>query len=245
MHPFLLITTRPEDEVVRLEHDAFRRFTGLAESDLQWVRLDQQELPEISADAFSGIILGGSPYNSSDHPDEKSAAQRRAEFALSGMLDRVIEQDIPFFGACYGVGTLGLHQGGVVDRQHGELVGIVPITMTEEGEADPLLQASGLPRTFHGIVGHKEAISRLPEHATLLATGQNAPVQMFRIGTRQYATQFHPELDVPGLIDRLSAYRDHGYTSPGTFDATVERLRSGRIDHTDRLLRAFVTLFAR
>jgi GMP synthase (glutamine-hydrolysing) len=29
---------------------------------------------------------------------------------LHGLLDRVINADFPFFGACYGIGTLGNHQ---------------------------------------------------------------------------------------------------------------------------------------
>lgn len=51
-----------------------------------------------------------------------------------------------FLGACFGIGTLGRHLGGVVDRTYGEPVGAVEITLTDEGAADPLL--AGLPRSF-------------------------------------------------------------------------------------------------
>ena len=34
---------------------------------------------------------------------------------VADLLDRVVEADFPFFGACYGVGTLACHQGAVVD----------------------------------------------------------------------------------------------------------------------------------
>ena len=43
--------------------------------------------------------------------------QHRVERELSALLDEVVARDFPFFGACYGVGTLGVHQGGV-DRPH-------------------------------------------------------------------------------------------------------------------------------
>ena len=42
--------------------------------------------------------------------------QHRVEAELAGLLDDVVAADFPFLGACYGVGTLGVHQGGVVDR---------------------------------------------------------------------------------------------------------------------------------
>ncbi len=245
MKPFLLITTRPEDETARSEREAFLRFTGLTPEQLQWIRAEQEDIPNLTPEAISGIILGGSPFNTTDLPEEKSAIQRTAETRLAGMLDEVIAHDIPFFGACYGVGTLGVHQGATVDRTYGELVGVVPITLTEEGRRDPLIREAGLSDVFAGIVGHKEAISALPDHATVLATGEVAPVQMFRVGTRQYATQFHPELDIPGVIERLSVYRDHGYFEPGGFEEATARLRTHRVEETWRLLRAFATLFAR
>lgn len=242
---FLLITTRPEDHIARAERDSFVHFTQLDPAELVWARLDQEPLPEIRGGAFDGIILGGSPFNTSDLPEEKSALQRRVETDLAALLDTVIAEDIPFFGACYGVGTLGVHQGAIVDRTHGELVGIVPITMTDAGREDPVLKASGLPEVFRGIVGHKEAVTALPEHAVLLATGEAAPVQMFRIGSHQYATQFHPEMDIEMLIARLTAYQNHGYFAPGTFEETTERLRASAMDETGSLLRAFVEVHAR
>lgn len=245
MRPFLLITTRPEDDVVSVEREAFLRFTGLAEEDLRWLRIEQEDAPELRAEELSGVILGGSPFTTSDPADEKSEAQNRAESALKLVLDQVIAQDIPFFGACYGVGTLGVHQGALVDRTYGESVAAITVSLTEEGLEDPLLRQSGVPQSFLALVGHKEAVTALPEHATVLVSGQKCPVQMFRVGTRQYATQFHPELDVPGLLERLSHYRHHGYVDPAEYDATVARIGELEAPEPAKLLRGFATLFAR
>ena len=49
---------------------------------------------------------------------------------LDTLLDEIVERDFPFFGACYGVGTLGVQQGGVVDRTYAEPVSCVPISLT-------------------------------------------------------------------------------------------------------------------
>ena len=160
----------------------------------------------------------------------------------SGLLDQVISADFPFLGACYGIGTLGSHQGAVVDRQYGEQPGCVPVTLTPAGRQDPLL--CDLPATFDAFVGHKEAISRLPGHAVLLASSPGCPVQAFRIGSHAYATQFHPELDFAGLCTRIDVYKHAGYFEPG--QASEIKALAGRSDvtHPPVILRRFVQRYA-
>lgn len=243
--PFLLIATRPEDEVAQSEYEAVLRLTGLEAAQLQHIQLDRTPMPPVDLEEISGIIVGGSPYNTSDDAASKSSDQVRAERELGELLDRVVEADFPFFGACYGVGTLGVHQGAIVDRTYGEPVSGIDVELTDAGREDPLIRASGVPDSFLAFVGHKEAVHVLPEHAVLLATGQGCPVQMFRVGTSQYATQFHPELDVPSIIERARAYRDHGYFSPDEMEEIFTELRHVEADQPPRLLRAFAELFAR
>ena len=245
MKPFVQIATRPEDDVALTEREAVLAFTGLAEDELIWARLDRDPFPDLVGVDISGIILCGSPFTVSDPVAEKSAAQVRAEAEIFRVLDRVVAEDIPFLGACYGIGTLGTHQGALIDRTHGEPLGAVEVTLTDAGREDPLIRAAQLDDTFLGLVGHKEAVHTLPPHATALASGRTAPVQMFRVGTRQYATQFHPELDVPSIIERARAYRDHGYFSPDGMEDIFTQLRHVEADQPPRLLRAFAGLFAR
>ena len=66
---------------------------------------------------------------------------------------------------------------------------------------------------------------------------------MFRLGTRQYATQFHPELDQAGILERLEIYRDHGYFAPGEYEPTVAGLAAVDPEHPRRILANFRTLF--
>lgn len=245
MRPFLLLATRFEDEAADAEYEAFRRFAGLREEQLVRVRLEAAPLGEIDLSAYSGVIVGGSPFNTSDPEDSKSPTQHRVERDLKRVLDQVIEHDVPFLGACYGVGTLGVHQGAVVDRTHGEPVGAVTVRLTKEGTRDALVQAAGLPEEFTAFVGHKEGIRSLPEHAVCLAGSATAPVQMFRVGTRQYATQFHPELDVPGLVQRIRIYKDAGYFSPDEMGTLIEQVSLVEAGAPAGVLRGFVELFAR
>ena len=245
MKPFVQIATRPEDDVAATERAAVLDFTGLQEQDLLWARLDRDPFPDLAMDDISGIILCGSPFTVSDPVDSKSEAQLRAEAEIDRVLDQVIAHDVPFLGACYGIGTLGTHQGAQVDKTYGEPLGAIEVTLTEAGAQDPLIREARLPQTFTGLVGHKEAITTLPPHATVLASGARSPVQMFRVGARQYATQFHPELDVPSIIERARVYRDHWYFSPDEMEGIFAALRSQSADEPPKLLRAFATLFAR
>jgi GMP synthase (glutamine-hydrolysing) len=242
VRPFLLLATRAEDLAADEEYAAFLRITGLAENELRRIRLEAGPLPDLDLDDYSGVLIGGGPFNSSDPPESKSAVQRRVEQDLRALLDRVVARDFPFLGACYGVGTLGVHQGGVIDRTYAEPVSCVSIELTEDGRADPVL--AGVPARFDAFVGHKEACRTLPANAVLLATSSACPVQMFRIRRNLYATQFHPELDVPGIVTRVRVYRNAGYFPPDEADDLVVRLEAAVVSEPARLLANFVARYA-
>lgn len=238
MKPFLLLASRAEDVAADQEYAAMLRVTGLEERDLHRVRMEAGPLPAIDLDDYAGVLVGGGPFNSSDPEDQKSPTQRRVEAELRPLLDEIVARDFPFLGACYGIGTLGVHQGGVVDRTYGEPIGAVRVTLTADGLSDPLLE--GMPESFDVFLGHKEACSALPPSAVLLACSPACPVQMFRIKTNLYATQFHPELDVPGLVTRIRVYQHAGYFEPSEMNDLIARLTPAVVTEPGRLLVNFV-----
>jgi len=240
--PFLLLAIRAEDAAADNEYESFLAFAGLDERDLHRHRLERHALGQLDLRDWSGILLGGGPFNASDPEDQKSPVQRRVEADLRGLLEKVISADFPFLGACYGIGTLGSHQGAVVDRRYAEPIGAVPVTLTREGRRDPLLH--GLPATFDAFVGHKEAISRLPRHAALLASSPACPVQAFKIGSHIYATQFHPELDAAGLCTRIEVYKHAGYFEPDQADELKAQARRSNVTQPPAILRRFVERYA-
>ena len=167
----------------------------------------------------------------------------RVEAEFGTLLDEVVTRDFPFLGACYGVGTVGVHLGAPIDRIYAEPISVVPVTLTEAGASDPIL--AELPPTFNAFVGHKEAIRSLPDSATLLASSPTCPVQMFRVGANVYATQFHPELDVDGIILRIHAYANHGYFAADELEPTLAAVRRAEVSYPSRMLRTFVERHAR
>ena len=238
MKPFLLLAIRAEDAAADNEYDSFLTLAGLDEGELRRVRLEQRALGDIALRDWSGILLGGGPFNYSDPDDRKTQIQRRVEADLSSLLDRVVSADFPFLGACYGIGALGRHQGAVVDRRFAEPVGAVEVTLTTPGRRDPLL--GELPASFEAFTGHKEAISRLPGHAVRLASSAGCPVQAFRVGANVYATQFHPELDVTGLCTRVEVYKHAGYFAPDQADAIKAQATRSHVTWPPAILRGFV-----
>jgi GMP synthase (glutamine-hydrolysing) len=241
--PFVLLATRAEDVAADDEYAAFLHYGGLKPDELRRVRLEREPLPALDLDDYSGVIVGGSPFDTSRPHEEKSPLQRRVEAEVARLLDEVVERDFPFFGACYGVGTLGVHQGGTVDSTYAEAVGAVQISLTEAGRSDPLLE--GLPDGFDGFVGHKEACRVLPASATLLASSTGCPVQMFRVRNNLYATQFHPELDPQGIVTRIRVYRNYGYFPPEEAEAVIARVSSADVSVPPKILGAFVRRYAR
>ena len=87
MLPFLLLASRAEDAAADDEYAAYLRYGGLAPSELHRIRLEAVSLPGLDLADYSGIIIGGSPFTSSDPPEHKSAVQHRVERELAGLLD--------------------------------------------------------------------------------------------------------------------------------------------------------------
>ncbi|MBC9937360.1 MULTISPECIES: glutamine amidotransferase [unclassified Leucobacter] len=243
MQPFLLITTRDDDEVAAGEYASYCTLTGLEGDDLEWRRADQAPLGQLDLASYSGVILAGSPFTVSEPIERKSAVELRVERELAELLDEVVARDVPFLGVCYGIGTIGAHQGASVNNVYGETSQAVRIALTEAGLVDPLFRE--LPPEFEAFVSHKEAISDVPAHIAVLASSPSCPVQAFRVGENVYATQFHPELDQAAMAARVEAYSQHGYFAPETIGEILHGVATADVRASHLVLGRFVEQYAR
>lgn len=235
--PFLLIQSRPEPEASEDEYQAFLKYMELKKSELQVWHIDADPLPKLNLQNYSGIMVGGSPFCVSDK--QKTKNQLRVESELFKLLDEVVEKDFPFFGACYGVGLLTVHQGGKMSYKYGEPVGATKIKL-KGGEMDSIL--IGLPDRFTSFLGHKEACEIMPSSATLLASSDACPVQLMRIKNNVYASQFHPELDFEGLKTRIEIYKNHGYFPAEDAKSLINTNSSVIISYPMLILKNFAKL---
>lgn len=239
--PFLLLSTRPEDEAAAAELVSFRERMGLSDDQVVQHRLEAEPLGDLDLDDYSGILLGGSPFNASD--PHKSDLQLRVEADLARLMAEVLDRDFPLFGACYGVGTVGTAIGATIDETYSEKPRVIGVTRAEEAADEPILE--GMPERFSTMVGHKEAIRVLPDTAVVLVRGDHCPIQMFRYGANVFATQFHPELAPEAFAQRLRIYADAGYYEPGELDDILATTEGVDLTVDDRILRNFARIYGR
>ena len=241
--PFLVVQLRPEDEVADSELRAVMRYGALAASELVRVRAEREGVPEIDLEDYSAIIVGGSPFDVSTPEHEKSALQRDIETGFMKLFAHVAATDFPFFGACSGNGLLGRYCGAQISTRYAEPVGGADIHLTRAGLEDPLL--AGFPETIRVLLGHKEACDEVPPGTVLLASSDACPVQMFRLRTNIYATQFHPEADAEEFRVRIEAYKHHGYFAPEAAEVLIESIANEQTPFAQQLLRRFVERYRR
>lgn len=237
-----MLATRDHNEAAAAEYRSVLRHSGLASDELEHIRVESQPLPALDLADYSGVILGGSSFNISD--SQKTDIQLRVEADLAALVDEIVDTDFPFLGMCYGVGAITTHLGGVVDRTYSEPVGATEVTLTDAGRQDSLL--NGVSPVFHAFVGHKEACNGAPPGVVMLATGQECPVQMYRVGDNVYVTQFHPELDADDLAARMRIYQHAGYFDPAELDDLIAMAKASQVSGEQHLvLRNFASRYAR
>jgi GMP synthase (glutamine-hydrolysing) len=237
--PVLILQLRPEDVTADSEYACILKYGGLRAEDTRRMRIEKDGIAEdLDLDDYSAIIVGGSPFDISTPEEQKSAMQKQIEADFGRLLKQVVARDFPFLGACSGNGLLGSYLGTRISTKYREAVGCVMLNITDDGRKDPLL--AGFPAQIDVLLGHKEAADTTPDGATLLITGHDCPVQMFRVGANVYATQFHPEADAAELMLRIDTYRNYGYFEPDQAEELKARVREKSVPHAHEILRRFV-----
>lgn len=151
--------------------------------------LERWQVPEGDgpepAEAYDAImVFGGSMHPDQDDQFEWLAHEER-------FLRDVIAARVPVFGVCLGAQMLARAAGATVGPAPELEVGWLGVTLTDAGEADPVLGA--LPHTATVFQWHHYTFG-LPPGATALAT---SPVclQAFRLGdSPAWGIQFHAEV---------------------------------------------------
>ena len=242
--PILILQLRPEDITADSEYACFLKYGELKVENTHRIRIEQTGIPDsVVLVDYSAIIVGGSPFDISTPQNKKSDIQKKIEIDFKRLLEQVVNRDFPFLGACSGNGLLGSYLGTPITTQYGEAVGCVSLEITDVGSEDKLLK--DFPSQINVLLGHKEACDATPEGAILLMTGNECPVQMFRIGKNVYATQFHPEGDIEEFNLRIDTYANHGYFEPHQAQALKKNVSRKPTPYAQELLRRFVAFYQR
>lgn len=132
---------------------------------------------------YDGWIITGSP--ASVHDEAVWVGQ------LEALIRRLVAEEQPLFGACFGHQAIAKALGGVVgDNPGGWVFGL---TGTEMEGAQMRLYAA-----------HSEQVLRVPEGAVVLGGNADCAVGSFAIGRHVLTTQYHPEM-TPAFMAALVA----------------------------------------
>gem|GEM_PF-279535 len=163
-----------------------------------------EPIPSLDEIGDGLVVLGGSmsAHDEGEHPWLAD---------LRELLRGVVADDVPAIAICLGAQVAAEALGGstAVPALGNDEVGVVELTITAAGESDPVFGAVAAEaiRAAHRagistsdgtrlpvIVSHHDAVTHLPEAATLLASSDRSPVHTWRAG-RLLAFQHHPESD--------------------------------------------------
>ncbi len=114
--------------------------------------------------------------------------------ATAAWLRIAVEAGTPVLGICFGHQLLAHALGGEVGYNPGGVeVGSVALALTQEAGSDPLF--AGWPAKATVNMSHRQSVLALPPDAVHLAGTARDAHAAFRIGTRAWGVQFHPEFD--------------------------------------------------
>ncbi len=215
-------------------------------AEMHRVELDEGE-PLPGWRGFDVIVAMGGPMSVNDEHEHPWLADEKR------LIREAVEAGTPFWGACLGVQLLASSLGARVYAGDLPEVGVLPVTLTAEGRADPVLGALGddaLTLQWHGDTFD------LPDGAVRLAGSPAYPNQAFRYGDAAYGVQFHLEVSremarewatVPAYTDYLERTLGPGSTERlfADFDANEERMRASARTVFERFVESRVSAAAR
>jgi GMP synthase (glutamine-hydrolysing) len=153
------------------------------------------------------------------NPDEDTLAIRSTRDVLSEALAR----NLPVFGICLGAELLA-EAAGAGTRPCPPEWGYCEVALRPEARDDGLMQ--DLPEAFEVFQAHAFTCD-LPAGAVALA-GDNGSLQAFRVGTRAWGVQFHPEPTL-AMLEGWTRALGHLMQASGVDPATVREQGRRRV----------------
>lgn len=200
----LLLQIRDNPQVRREEHASFAAYCGLAPAQIDILNVfDTPSFAPEVVQGYDALLVGGASEASVLEPERFEFLRPSIDLTL-----RCIERDVPVFASCFGFQLAVVALGGEIRRDtHDFELGTVSIRLDPAAQDDPLFRDT--PDGFAAVSVHRERALQLPERCHLLAQTDKC-MHAFRVrDSRFWAFQFHPEVDQPTIVERLTIYKAH------------------------------------
>lgn len=141
---------------------------------------------------YDGLIILGGPMNC-DEVDKYPHLAHEVD-----LIQKALGEKMPILGICLGAQLMARALGAKVTPNVKKEIGWYPLTLTGEGEKDPLFRhLKGIKRVFQW---HGDTFE-IPNGAPYLASSPLCQNQAFRYARNAYALQFHLEVE-RAMIER-------------------------------------------
>lgn len=213
MARILLIQSRTQPEALEKERTNFKRSVGDA-AGLEYLSALDERLAWTYPDEFlkyyDGVMFGGSSdFDLHGGRNEKDPARIMALIILSRVrmiVQYALAEEKPVFGVCFGHQLIAEMHGGEVRQDEGQgKHGAHEVVVAGEGKRDPVF--GSIAGSFSAHYLHKDAVTKLPKGATLLASGPSCRFSVLRYEQKVYTVQFHPEIQCACLKGSNEASR--------------------------------------
>jgi GMP synthase (glutamine-hydrolysing) len=138
---------------------------------------------EIAAWGAKGIILSGGPESTTDVDSPRAPPE-------------VYEAGVPILGICYGMQTMAMQLGGLVEGGHHREFGYAEVEVSAACRLlDEMKDHPGSPPRLDVWMSHGDRVTTVPKGFAITArTASVAIVAMADEARRWYGVQFHPEV---------------------------------------------------
>ncbi len=167
------------------------RLANLPGCELVLVRAGEGEALPADLDGWDGLLVLGGPTAAWEDDVAPWLPATRA------LLREAVERELPTLGVCLGAQLLAMATGGTVERgPDGPELGVLGVLLAPEATEDEFARtlADALGAGISAPQGHHDAVTVLPPDSVLLASSPRYPHQIFRVGTRAWGLQYHPEV---------------------------------------------------
>jgi GMP synthase-like glutamine amidotransferase len=215
----------------------FTDVLGRHQITVETVELDEGDRLPDWREADLVVVMGG-PMGVNDEAEHPWLTTEKRWIAAA------VRAGVPYFGVCLGAQLLAASLGARVSTGSAPEVGVLPVTLTAAGQADPVVSVMG--EEFLALQWHGDTFD-IPEGAVCLGRSPAYPHQAMRFGDAAYAVQFHVEVTGPMFAQwrHVPAYAASAQAALGAsgFDSLARAFAESRdamAESADRMFRSWL-----